>query len=138
MGLIDLGITRDDAIAAGAQVQPGKYDGEYVGLLKNDERGDYIHIAKDSGSKMVKASFKVVNHPDPLTNGKRLPIYQGVAGSFSLTDLMLAVPGFWPPGSEPGGPDGSAGIGTVAEVTVTFGKKEYAERTQISKLRAKK
>ena len=138
MGLIDLGITRDAAIAAGAQVQPGEYDAEYVGLLKNEESGGYVHTSKDKGSKMVQASFKVVNHPDPLVNGKRLPIYTGVAGSFSLSDLLDAVPGFWSAGGEPGGPDGSAGVGTVCRVVVKFGKGEYAERSQISKLRAKK
>lgn len=138
MGLIDLGITRDDAIAAGAQVQPGEYDAEYVGLLRNEETGGYVHISKDKGSKMLQASFKVVNHSDPMVNGKRLPIYTGVAGSFSLSDLLEAVPGFWSTGGEPGGPDGSAGVGTVVRVIVKMGKGEYADRTQISKLRAKK
>jgi len=137
MGLIDLGITRDEAIAAGAQVPPGKYDAEFQGLLRNEETGGYVHVSKEKGSKMVQASFKVVNHPDPMINGKRLPIYTGVAGSFSLSDLLEAVPSFWPVGSEPGGPNGDAGVGTVCEVTVKFGKGEYAERTQISKLRRK-
>ena len=137
MGLIDLGITRDEGIAAGAQVPVGDYDVEYVGLIKAPT-GGYVHIGKQKGSKMVKASFKVVNHPDPLINGKRCPIYNGVAGEFSLSDLMEAVPGFWPSGGVPGGEDGSSGVGTIVHVTVKFGEGEYAERTQISKLRAKK
>ena len=138
MGLIDLGITRDEQIVAGGQVGPGEYDAEFQGLLKNEETQGYVHVSRDKGSKMVQASFKVVNHPDPMVNGKRLPIYTGVAGSFSLSDLMEAVPGFWPQDGEPGGPDGTAGGGTVCRVTVKMGKGDYADRTQISKLKPKR
>lgn len=136
--LIDLGITRDDAIAAGAQVQSGEYDGEYMGLLRNEMDQSYVFTSNDSGAKMVKASFRVVNHPDPHMNGKRFPIYNGVAGQFSLSDLMEAVPGFWPVGTGPGGDDGRAGAGTVARITVKMGKGEYADRSQISKIRPKR
>ena len=134
MALIDLGITKDEALAAGAQVGPGEYDAEYVGLLVDQVTGDVVWTSDVSGGKMLKPTFKVVNHPDPLTNGKRLPIYNAVAGSFSLSDFMEAIPEFW----GPDGPDRERGIGTVVRVTVKFGKGEYAERTQISKIRPRR
>jgi len=134
MALIDVGITRDEALAPGAQVATGEYEAEYLGLLQNQEEGGVIFTGRESGSKMVKARFRVVNHPDPQMKGKNLPIYNAVVGSFSFSDLVEAVPAFW----GPQGPDSEAGIGTVVKVTVKFGKGEYAETTGIAKIRKMK
>ena len=123
MALIDVGITRDEALAPGAQVPAGRYVAEYMGLLQNQEEGGVIFISRNTGSKMVKARFRVVQHSDPLVCGKNLPIYNAVVGEFSFSNLIDAVPAFW----GPSGPDSEAGIGTVVNAVVGPGKGEYAE-----------
>jgi hypothetical protein len=132
MALIDLGITKDEGLAPGAQVPPGEYEAEYLGLLQNQEQGGVV-FTSNSGNKMMKARFRVVNHADPLVNGKNLPIYNAVVGTFSFSDFMEAVPQFWARGQ----PDSEAGIGTVVKVKVSYGKGDYAEQTSITKLKRK-
>lgn len=129
MGLIDLGITKDEALAAGAQVPAGKFKAQYLGLLKDPETGSAVWTSQ-KGSKMLKASFKIIEHQDPFLNGKRLPIYNAVAMQFSLSDLLEAVPSIW----GPNGPDDMEGIGTVVWVTVKKGKGDYEGQSQVSKV----
>jgi hypothetical protein len=79
---------------------------------------------------MLKASFKIVENADPLLNGKRLPIYNAVAMQFSMSDLLEAVPELW----SVDGPSDEGGIGTVVYVTITKGKGEYENQSQIKKV----
>lgn len=130
MALIDVGITRDEALAPGAQVPAGRYKAEYMGLLQNQEEGGVIFTSRNTGSKMVKARFRVVECLDLLVTGKNLPIYNAVVGEFSFSNLIDAVPAFW----GPNGPDSEAGIGTVVNVVVGPGKGEYAEMMGIKSI----
>jgi len=135
MALIETGLAggKDEALAAGAAVPPGTYKAQFMGFLKNPENGGTVFTSQ-KGGKYYKASFKVVEHPDPLVNGKRLPIYNATPGVFSFSDLVDAIPFTWQGSAF----DDESGIGTVIYVKVTLETKgDFAGQPRIAKVSSK-
>lgn len=129
MALIDVGITKEEIEASALPLKPGSYKMMYTGLLQDPQTSGVLWPTK-AGGKMVKAKLQVVDNPDPAANGKMF-IYNATIGSFTFSDLVVAIPAIMQGSSI----DDEAGFGAILSVQVVMGKGEYANQNNIKKIK---